>query len=195
MNTMKYHSGYTPDDAARRPGIRFKAKGDEFKVVPLFTPDGSFAVFVWPRHWLGAGAKPQYATCGKLYGPDAPCPLCAKNMKQDWRASLTVWDVQVRERRYLDGINMAGFRRMEECAQSLRDEGQNPAGFIFKLKRVDTQAKGELSVTTVPAKPDDMAQAAAMVAYTPEEMVEESTPSAQAPASDAPPHGDDDMPF
>jgi hypothetical protein len=194
MGTMKYHMGYTPDDASTRVGIRFKKDKDRVAVIPAFTAEGDLAAFIWPRHYLGQGAKPAYATCGKLYGPDAPCPLCAKGMKQDWRASVTVLDVATGDRRFLDGINMAGFRAMETAVKVLRENGGDPCATVFVITRSDGNVKGQLSVVTVAAKPDAAAVAASMVPFTPEEMVEESTPSAP-PRDDTPPPDDADLPF
>ena len=207
MGTMKYHSGYTPDDTVHSQRIRFSKDKDTASVVPLFTPQGTLEAFVWPRHYMGQGAKPAYVTCGRLYGPKAPCPLCDAKVpvKQDWRVSMTVWDVKANERRYIDGMNMAGYRAMLRCIEAIVAAGGDPATTMFIITRIDSERKGQLSVVTMAAPQAAVKAAQAMVAFEPEEMVEEATPSARmadnstapddAPDMDAPPPDDKDLPF
>jgi len=198
MGTMKYHTGYTPDDTSSFDSsmfLRLRKNGDKAAVIPCFDGD-ALAGLLWPRHFMGEGQKPAYVTCGKLYGPDAPCPLCSKTppMKQDWRASMTVWDVKAGERRVLDAIPVAVYRLMAAAVDAMVQEGVNPRLMMFLLTRTGDKKEARIGVVPVPASADALKAAAGMVSYAPEEMVPENTPSAP-PRDDAPPPDDGDVPF
>lgn len=152
--------------------VRLKNDGDSIEVMLVADRDDpELGAVLWPRHeWLPA--EKQYAPCGKLNDRDAACERCTKGERQDWRVSMTVFDVEMGDRRILDAFPSLWFGDLLDVIGKLKKRGSDPFAMIFDITRKGEKAKTRRLITPMGEAPKDLKkQVAALEPFKPGEMV------------------------
>ena len=170
--------GYSSEEVLKRglsgptPWISLKNPGESIEVAFVIDPnDPDYGAVFWPRHGWSPKEK-RYLPCGKLADRDAPCPLCEKGEKQDWRVSMTVFDVQAGMRRYLDSFPAVWFQDLKHVWGKLKEKGADPFKLIYDITRQGEGSSTRRIITPLAVMSDELIETVSQLKpFAPHEMV------------------------
>jgi hypothetical protein len=160
---------YKGKDVVRSDSLWFKfaSDGDSIKVMFILDKaDEDLGAFPWPRHFAG-----KYAACAKIVGADVSCEHCTAGVPQQWRVSITVWDVEKKERRILSGMPVGFLRTLRKQFATLEKLGIAYENSIYVVAQTDNKKEARLGITHVGTASAGILEAVkGLVPFTPEQM-------------------------
>lgn len=176
--------------------LRLKKAGDSCRVMPIFDmEDEGEGVYYRGLHWPEKGQPPAPPiACPK---PDH-CPLCEQGRKVDFRMSMTVYDIDTKTRRILDGFPAMWMKDLKDVL-----EDWDWKKVVLKIKRTGEGSMTRRTIVPLPAVEEDVIAAAMTQPFSIEELVAKTGPMVKPAHSDDPgpthdpddPLADDEAPF
>lgn len=164
--------------------LRLKEDGDTCYVMPIFDPeDEGDGVFYYGQHWPPKDApKGPPIPCLR---PE-PCPMCEEGRRADFRMAMTVYDVETKTRRILDGFPAMWMRDLKEVL-----EDWDWTKVRLKIKRTGKLAQTRRTIVPLPAGEDEVIAAKMTKPFSIEELMAKVGPTAERSGSG---HRDDPGP-
>lgn len=167
--------------------MRLNKEGDECRVMIVVDPDDrDLGAVAYPLHWTGQGQLP--VDCTKR--SEGACRFCDEGDKPSWRMAITVYDLDSRQRRILDGFPAMWLSDLKDVL-----EEWDVATTGLKIKRKGQAAQTRRNITPFPAPDDAVEAVAALSPFPPEELHQPRKATDQRDMSDPGPGDDDEMPF
>jgi len=165
--------------------LRLKEKGESCRVMPILDPnDEGEGIYIYGQHWPGDDEpKGPPVPCLR---PE-PCPLCEAGRKADYRMAMTVYDIDTKTKRILDGFPAAWIHDLKKVLK--RWDWKK---VVLEIERTGEKAQTRRNPIPFPADDGQMTAALMQVPFSIEELMTKTGPTVKSKQSDSSPEYRDD---